>query len=1470
MADRGSGARGRAGTHGAKARPRFRFQSRKQRGQNPAQGQNSTATHVQLLQQPPKREQKKGGAYRPPHLRGSTSSSSLSSAVGQNTVVSEEHTSTKHNHRASRTSRAQRSVDWRTPQKPSGPTKHSMPASSVTAGRMPNNDKLHRSSSVEHSSQLSPLLGRLQFLERNLSSAIATRSSSTHRSASTDISFSSFAQDTLDILAEIHTDTMQPAQVVFQRHQVPVAIRSLCAIMHMFSSASCDALEPDIQFSLHRWFSNFVCEIALKSPIKFDTQMLRYVVNTLLHELDQAGCASKTHLVRALGHILFENGCHLGPLAEPVIRLLLQYALPRTTPTLTASDEKQQDHLDRMKLQHATVFTLGSMCIGAGDILKDYYGEIFQVLILLLERAKSAGEAGEFDANGSSSFVCATNMLRSVLQALFHLVPEAKTAHTADMLTLASCIRSTMTWGTCLHSGSDSLPPRSAGTAGNCDNFALSNLERGLSDGPIFAIRSLPSNEFARWGPRFSVSEIAVSGGAGSSRSNSAQENRIGNANNKNTGETPTNQAAVIRSRAHALSPFFSPDVIDPKRNAAPVSPSDSTRTSCTPTPTPTNAKTNANVNTNTSKDTSIVVSSDRSDNAASISDPIVCVCVLARLYALHLLRTLVRVTPAVFFAHWKMFVPEDVNALASYRPTTRPNILQLILTDPSDRVRHASAVALTAILEGSPLQQWASTFGKVSTSNTRRSKQAFTSMSARYASILYALHVGLLKALQSEQAACVSFAARAQILSCLTVMVSRTPYNFLRTHTTARSRGHSSGQLPFVAPIVVYLCRTFLRVGTGKIAGQRARHAVFAALAALFGTADPIPELEALLQRSETVYTVDSDANALLHTSSSTSRSRPTSASSTRDSQFSSSVYLADLDVISLLMVHAKQRVMGDPTPDAFVVLSRIASNYPHTLCPYWGNPSATLVRVHTSAVDEAASTAAPSALTLRRSRALTLFGILCDALHHPLDMQMPLLALKLIEAWCRTDVSKLCDRSFSIAAYEAAAMASSSSSHDAVNMQLHAPTDETPQGFVFFSLPASIHLLTSDLPKVFDGNKEQEADVKSTTSASVPIRGAAVNTKPAAIRSKVLSCLAYIPESVWLTLSSEQTATILSLCLRALNDTSQSVRMAACRVIGVLGIYPAVMRSHPLELNQCIDALRLLLVPPGADPVVSVRVKACWALANICDIAAPVIESKQATPASNYDIPISEASDSLQLCGAPFVDIKLPPRTLPFMQPPSRAALHTSLPRTQYVGLVEASLVACEDNDKVAANAVRSMGHLGRWLYCAPPAVSASVGTEMPVELRLWCHICAVLRTRLVSNTSVKNQWNTCYAIGSLLRNPILPQFLVSGYEEPRTEIDELLGALVNVASTHENYKVRINAAIALSAPPFVEHFHNSFGAVYVGIANALRALETETAPSYPMYRYKVTLRLQLVHTLTHVCRLCAERYVLYVVLL
>ncbi|XP_071917933.1 uncharacterized protein [Coffea arabica] len=345
-------------------------------------------------------------------------------------------------------------------------------------------------------------------------------------------------------------------------------------------------------------------------------------------------------------------------------------------------------------------------------------------------------------------------------------------------------------------------------------------------------------------------------------------------------------------------------------------------------------------------------------------------------------------------------------------------------------------------------------------------------------------------------------------------------------------------------------------------------------------------------------------------------------------------------------------------------------------------------------------------------------------------------------------------------------------------------------------------------------------------------------VITAAVKVRAASVTCFAGLTSPVFMSLHQAEQDFILSSSVdAALSDEVPSVRSAACRAIGVIACFPQVIQSE-----EILDKLVYAVVHNTNDSLVSVRITASWALANICDSLRHCVDLPSFTSGSGD----SKGSSEL-------ISILI------------NSALHLS-----------------KDNDKIKANAVRALGNLagfvpfsGDLVNCneglgpkSKPLINSSVkhlskrenlyqnsksfqpGTSTSSD---WLEKMVQAFVSCVTTGNVKVQWNVCHALSNLFVNKTLEL-------HDKDWAPAVFSILLLLVRDSANFKIRIQAVTALAVPSTVDDYGRSFYDVLQGVVNVSENLNSDKISSPSNFKYKVALENQLTSTMLHVIGLAS----------
>ncbi|XP_037073402.1 HEAT repeat-containing protein 6-like [Pollicipes pollicipes] len=297
---------------------------------------------------------------------------------------------------------------------------------------------------------------------------------------------------------------------------------------------------------------------------------------------------------------------------------------------------------------------------------------------------------------------------------------------------------------------------------------------------------------------------------------------------------------------------------------------------------------------------------------------------------------------------------------------------------------------------------------------------------------------------------------------------------------------------------------------------------------------------------------------------------------------------------------------------------------------------------------------------------------------------------------------------------------------------------------------------------------------------------------------------------------------------------DQKPFVRAAACHALSTLGagVFERLPRDKQL---LCVT----LLLPLAADEEGSVRCAAVRA-------AGVFVRLPSLADDPGYLLDTAEAACAPATAAHPFPQVRinavwtLANLTDSLVQRPAWQPLATVV----LANMTAVALRAASDSDKVKVNAVRALGNLLRHF----PAEVAADGRIAPLVPNC---VAALVRCMSTGNSVIhmKVRWNACYAASNVFKNGCLP-FATAAWRPP------LIEALCKLASNFKNFKVRINAALALASPTDRTAYGDQF---LMAWSRMLEALETaQNITDFNEFKHRDTLLRQVCLTLCHLAAL------------
>jgi len=344
--------------------------------------------------------------------------------------------------------------------------------------------------------------------------------------------------------------------------------------------------------------------------------------------------------------------------------------------------------------------------------------------------------------------------------------------------------------------------------------------------------------------------------------------------------------------------------------------------------------------------------------------------------------------------------------------------------------------------------------------------------------------------------------------------------------------------------------------------------------------------------------------------------------------------------------------------------------------------------------------------------------------------------------------------------------------------------------------------------------------------------VKGNASDGHRNAFHARAFSVLSQIPVFIFKLIPKPYIETLLNMGLKGLKSKHPSVRAGSCRFGGVICTYTEIIKDFTQQTHELFWGIALKMREESTEQIgekyLSVKIRSCWALANICD--------------PNIKINIHRDSPLLAM-----------------------------VKEEKFVEICRLLLNCLDQNSKLHPNAIRGLGNICHLLKVSGKTSISIAGSKVSGGfVKILLSICSRLKKRLKFDTDAKDvgkksTWNASYAIGNLLSNPTLPSVLSNSHEasEAIHDVIIVLCQIVEGKTHKSNYKIRIHAAGALARIPSVAHFGK-----YKGFLVALKTLIVATIGYNPTKRlsfvevqYEGKLKAMLYSALSHQLILCAE---------
>ncbi|KAG0006063.1 HEAT repeat-containing protein 6 [Modicella reniformis] len=310
--------------------------------------------------------------------------------------------------------------------------------------------------------------------------------------------------------------------------------------------------------------------------------------------------------------------------------------------------------------------------------------------------------------------------------------------------------------------------------------------------------------------------------------------------------------------------------------------------------------------------------------------------------------------------------------------------------------------------------------------------------------------------------------------------------------------------------------------------------------------------------------------------------------------------------------------------------------------------------------------------------------------------------------------------------------------------------------------------------------------------------------------IKALGCDCISNLPASVFNCLPSRLEMLIMSLVLGTALDDHASTRAAACRAIGVFILFPSLREDSTHMSDMATTVLDLC-----HDPNMNVRVRASWAVGNLCD-----------------------ALVLLKTSGG------------------QGHVLDEILTLTFWTKIMKSALSICQDHEKLKSNGIRAIGGLLR--------VTFEGILERERHSLVKDAVYALIKH--MEQGSLKGRWNACYAMQNVLLNPDFPIGSTAGTSyaldsDMVSWTNDVYGALLQAVQQSKNFKVRINACAALSVPKTKAKYGDQamLRKMVQVLMTAVQNLDNDQGEhAFSEFQYRDQLEVKLLRCLDHLLQL------------
>ncbi|KAG0356990.1 HEAT repeat-containing protein 6 [Gamsiella multidivaricata] len=310
-------------------------------------------------------------------------------------------------------------------------------------------------------------------------------------------------------------------------------------------------------------------------------------------------------------------------------------------------------------------------------------------------------------------------------------------------------------------------------------------------------------------------------------------------------------------------------------------------------------------------------------------------------------------------------------------------------------------------------------------------------------------------------------------------------------------------------------------------------------------------------------------------------------------------------------------------------------------------------------------------------------------------------------------------------------------------------------------------------------------------------------------AIKALGCDCISHLSSNAFNGLPDRLEMLIMSLVLGTAVDEHATARAAACRAIGVFILFPSLREDSTHASDMASAVLGLC-----QDPNLNVRVRASWAVGNLCDSLVLLKTSEQ------------------------------------------ERVLDELLTLALWTKIMKTALLICQDHEKLKSNGIRAIGGLLRVTFQG----------ILERERHSLVKDGVYTLIKYMEQGSLKGRWNACYAMQNVLLNPDFPIGSTAGTSyaldsDMVSWTKDVYDALLHAIQQSKNFKVRINACAALTVPKTRAKYGDQTmlrKMVQVLMTAVQRLDEEQEEHDFGEFQYRGQLETKILRCLDHLLQL------------